>query len=451
MLIEFKVTNYRSIREEQTLSLIASNADDELPQNTIETPLPGMKGAKLLKAAAIYGANASGKSNLLEALRFVVGFVRDSATGLKPDAPTGTQYFKLDPACAGQPSKFELHAVINGTRMLYGLEVTRQRVTSEYLVAYPKGKPQVWFERDWNEEGKKYKWSKSSAQFSHDEALRSRTRENASFVALAAQFDQPQARVVWDWIGSAFYFADERQDLSPLNLAAALLEKESVRAILVQVLASVDLGIVDARVIKKGNDMKTFLRAVNLRLKDIPEEKWSGLPDQPGIETEYSLSSDFNFKPSEFSEPELLHRGKDGSAIPMDFYSEESTGTRRFLSLIIEAFLGAGRGHLTVVDELESSLHPLLVREIISVITGFPATDGRCPQLIFTTHNPLLLDQTLLRRDQIWFTEKDQEGATRLYPLTDFKPRKDEALVKGYLSGRYGGIPFIPERLTVTP
>ena len=86
------------------------------------------------------------------------------------------------------------------------------------------------------------------------------------------------------------------------------------------------------------------------------------------------------------------------------------------------------------------------MRELLSVFSK-GITSNSTAQLIFTTHNPLLLDQTLLRRDQIWFTEKDQEGATRLYPLTDFKPRKDESLVKGYLAGRYGGIPFIPEGL----
>jgi AAA15 family ATPase/GTPase len=101
-----------------------------------------------------------------------------------------------------------------------------------------------------------------------------------------------------------------------------------------------------------------------------------------------------------------------------------------------------------MIDEIETSLHPLLVREIIGLFASLhlPEASGY-PQLLFTTHNPLLLDQTLLRRDQIWFTEKDREGATRLYPLTDYKPRNDEALVKGYLAGRYGGIPFIPEGL----
>jgi predicted ATPase len=418
VLIEFKVTNFRSIRDEQSLSLVASNYSDELPQNLIETPLPGLAGAKLLKAAAIYGANASGKSNLIEALGFVVRFVRDSATDLKPDAPTGTQHFKLDPACEQLPSKFELHGVIKGMRMLYGLEVTSQRVTCEYLVAYPKGKPQVWFERDWNEDGNHYEWSKSSGNFPHDEALRSKARENASFVSMSAQFGQNQAVDVWDWFDYAFRF-DDPEDSGGDPIATWIADKE-FKTSLLRALTQADLGVVDVK-------------------PPPPEEDRGRVPRHL-----LDLLDAFSLKPKS----KLVHRGRGNTMVPLDFEREESRGTRRFLALLSECFRDAKRGRLVVVDELESSLHPLLVREIIILFSTFPATwDGCCSQLIFTTHNPLLLDQSLLRRDQIWFTEKDQEGATRLYPLTDFKPRKEEALVKGYLSGRYGGIPFIPDGL----
>jgi AAA15 family ATPase/GTPase len=130
----------------------------------------------------------------------------------------------------------------------------------------------------------------------------------------------------------------------------------------------------------------------------------------------------------------------------MDFDFEESTGTRRFLALLCDSFQDLNHDRVMIVDELEESLHPLLVRNFVARFAeDREQAKTAISQLLFTTHNPLLLDQTLLRRDQIWFTEKDQEGATRLYPLTDFKPRKDESLVKGYLAGRYGGIPFIPE------
>lgn len=148
----------------------------------------------------------------------------------------------------------------------------------------------------------------------------------------------------------------------------------------------------------------------------------------------------------DFEIPALVHRGAGGLELAFDFQEEESVGTQRFIAAALE-FVSAGvLGRLILADEFETAFHPLLVQQLMRIL--FESTRQSGPaQLLFTTHNPLLLDQTLLRRDQIWFTEKDQEGATRLYPLTDFKPRKDESLVKGYLAGRYGGIPFIPEGL----
>ena len=439
MLIEFKVANYRSIRDEQSLSLVASNYSDELQQNLIDMPLPGLSGTRLLKTAAIYGANASGKSNIISALRFAIGFVRNSATGKKPDSETGIQPFKLDPACEKLPTKFEIQAVVDGTRMLYGLELTRQRVTSEYLVAYPKGRAQIWFERDWDEKGKKYKWSKSSEHFHHDDALRSKVRENASFLSIAAQFNHKQSRSIWDWFQNTFHFVDEKEETSRI---AELLANEKWRLLAVHALAKADLGISDAKVIKRKPDSQTEPKLLEFR--EHFDRALAVLME--GIGETTSFSKDMEER-ARFGDPQLIHRGKEGFDISMDFHFEESDGTRRFLAILGECFRDAEKGRVMIVDELEASLHPLLVREIISLFASFEFSGTRCAQLLFTTHNPLLLDQSLLRRDQIWFTEKDDEGATRLYPLTDFKPRKDEALVKGYLAGRYGGVPFIPEGL----
>ena len=150
MLIEFKVANFRSIRDEQKLSLVASNTDTDLPDSVIERDLPGLRDVRFLKGAAIYGANASGKSNVLEALRFLAGFVRSSVVGLRPEEPTGTEPFKLDAASRSQPSEFELTFVVNRVRYVFGLGITPERVIEEYLVAYPKGTPQRWYAREYD-------------------------------------------------------------------------------------------------------------------------------------------------------------------------------------------------------------------------------------------------------------------------------------------------------------
>ena len=248
MLIEFKVANYRSIRAEQTLSMVASNYSDELPQNLMSCDtVPGMKGTKLVKAVALYGANASGKSNIVAALRFFAEFVRDSATKLQPGVPTGAQPFKLDPACLTEPSKFEITAIINGVRTLYGLELTRERVTSEYLVAYPKGRPQVWFEREWDAEDNGYALSRSNEAFSSVRIIGEKTRENAALLSVASQFNHDKATPVWNWITSEMSFLDLGSAAPNWTLTLDQLKSREGKKRLLAAISAADIGVADVR------------------------------------------------------------------------------------------------------------------------------------------------------------------------------------------------------------
>jgi uncharacterized protein len=445
MIIEFKVANFRSIREEQTLSFIASNYSDELPQNLIELDLPGMKGVRLVKAIALYGANASGKSNVLGALQFLAKFVSESATGLQPGMPTGTQPFKLDAEYLDQPTRFELMMVVKGVRVLYGLALTRERVTSEYLVAFPKGKPQVWFEREWS--GQTYEWSKPNQYFKHDEALRDKVRENASFVSVAAQFGNAPATAIRQYLEVPFSVSEMDKSSHQSLATRFFFAHPTVGSLLEHHLAAADLGISGAKI--DSGQKRDVIRSVvrnkyrQQTFEEIGEDEIdAGLTQlQKDDEFQQEIERIWRF----FSSPSLLHRGKGGDVIPLNFDWEESSGTRRFLDLLAQIYAPQSQKSFFTYDEIETGLHPLLVMEVLR--TFFQSLINPEAQLIFTTHNPLLLDQTLMRRDQIWFTEKDDEGATRLYPLTDYAPRKDESLVKGYLSGRYGGIPFIPAGL----
>lgn len=455
MLIDFKVGNYRSIRDEQTLSMVASNHSDELPQNLIACDhVLGLEGTKLVKAVALYGANASGKSNVIGALEFFARFVRDSATKLSPVDPTGAQPFKLDPAFINAPSRFEINAVIGGTRMLYGLELTSERVTSEYLVAYPKRRPQTWFERDWDATKEKYTWSRPTTEFKHDRSLHDKTRQNAAFVSVMAQFNSERAVEVVKWITNHVYFLGASPQFTVRSTARRLLMSEQTLDVFSRLLSQADVGVeaVAAKQPKGAEAESEVLRIIAT----------SGLP-QPEIDVLSSALVEYRQSPEMQKVleaattkvppfPELHHRGANGTLVPFDFFKEESLGTHRYFELFAELGMGAVNGRLVVADELEVSLHPLLLRNVIDFAlkaSTHEETKSNPLQFIFTTHNPLLLDKTLLRRDQIWFTEKDQEGATRLYPLTDFKPRKDESLVKGYLAGRYGGVPFIPDGLKI--
>lgn len=427
MLIEFKVTNFRSIREEQTLSLVASNSEKNLPDCVIERDLPGLAHVKFLKGAAIYGANASGKSNVLEAIQFLVSFVRDSATKLQPGASTQTQPFKLDQTSINQPSKFELTFVANETRYLFGLSLTTQQVTEEYLVAYPKGLPQRWYHRTYKEQEKTYTWSKPSTGIKQDKSLEEKTRNNSLFLSVAAQFNHPQLTDVFNWFQSNIRFDEVGgQEFFKANLTARLLMKHNYYIQIVKLLQDSDTGICDAKIEEK-----------EMSQDEIFEFAMARMAGRRTVNTG-------NIKVT------LMHRSEYVSTTSLDFDDEESLGTKRFFSLIGSWIKILENGYTVFVDEIETSLHPLLIRELLRLLFS-NKSNPKGAQVIFTTHNPILLDNSLMRRDQIWFTEKSPAGATHLYPLTDYQPRKDEALARGYLAGRYGGIPFIPKGLIYEP
>jgi AAA15 family ATPase/GTPase len=228
MLIGFKVANFRSIREEQSLSLVASKAGKELPFCLIDGNLPGLKAVKFLKGAAIYGANASGKSNIIAAIFFLSRFVVESATKLQAnDDQTGAEPFKLDFKSFKKSSKFEIEFVANGIRYLFGLWVKPQRVVKEYLVAYAKGIPQHWYKREFDTAKNNYIWAKSSSSFKHDRSLQEKTKHNTLFLSVAAQFNHPQLTPVYNWFKKNLHFISLGADanVNPLFTANLIIKK----------------------------------------------------------------------------------------------------------------------------------------------------------------------------------------------------------------------------------
>lgn len=429
MLIEFKVSNFRSIREEQTFSLVASNADKELSACVIERGLPGLSGVKFLKGAAIYGANASGKSNLIEAIRFVTQFVRHSAIKLQPGDPTGAEPFKLDRVSAAQPSAFEITFVVDGVRFVFGFSATGGRVTEEYLIAYPKGAPQQWYHRTYNAESNAYDWAKPSTAFKHDRSLQEKTRENSLFLSVGPQFNHVQLTPVFNWFKHSLRFLHlSAGDIVHPTFTADRLKEPVNRDRVLNLLKSADIGVIDVQVEEHELPAKFKLKP------DLPPEVLTQI--ETG-QLKFSVTG---------LEIRFLHAADGIEPVALDFEKEESAGTRRFFSLIGPWIDILENGYTVFVDEVETSLHPILVKELLKLLFC-SANNPKGAQVVFTTHNPVLLDGTLMRRDQVWFAEKTPAGATHLYPLTDYQPRKNEALAKGYLAGRYGAIPFMPEGL----
>lgn len=425
MLIEFKVANFKSFREEQTFSLVASDSVKELPHCLIERDLPKLSGLRYLKGAAIYGANASGKSNFIEAVNFLVDLVVNSATKIQPGDAIRVKPFKLDKNSNTKPTRFEITFALENVRFVFGLSVTTERIIEEYLYAYPKGNPLRWYHRNFSEKNDNYQWEKPSSNFKQDKSLQDKTRINSLFISVGAQFNHIQLTQIFNWFKNKIYTIDFRShELEWPELTLDLILNSKNKDIILNLLKNSDMGIVDARIKEKNKDNQYI--EYNLT-KSIKQNNYLDFEE---------------IRPVELN---LMHKTDSDIPIALEF-NEESAGTRRFFALIGYWIHIINEGDIVFMDEIDKSFHPHLISELLKILFNYKTNQNNA-QIIFTTHNPSLLDEMLLRRDQIWFTEKTVSGASYLYPLTDYKPREDESLAKGYLAGRYGAIPSMPEGL----
>lgn len=412
MLLEFRVRNYRSIRDEQALNLVASS-DKELAQTHLAST--GLKSAPhALRSAVVYGPNASGKSSLLRALDYMRAVVAESATVIQPGQTYNVQPFRLDAASAQQPTEFEITFLLSGVRHQYAFAMTAQRIVSESLLVYRSSKPTQLFSRR-SAEGDAYDYEFSTHLSGSRKLWQESTRPNALFLSMAAQLNSEQLSPVFHWIVRNIAFLPAGAAVLP-DFTTAMLATEQGRATIREFLSAADISIADVQAVpRKGMQAQWVMGASGLQTSQ--EER-------------------------EFLMPVFEHSAPNGSA-KFELH-DESEGTQRLYGLIAPVLECLRDGRVLVVDELDSSLHTLLVRRLITMFQT-PELNPRGAQLIFSTHDTSLLDRTLFRRDQIWFTEKDADQATRLYPLTDFSPRKQEAWERGYLTGRYGAVPFFGE------
>jgi uncharacterized protein len=421
MLIEFRISNFRSINETQSLSLVAGSGRELLSDNTFESGLSGFP--RLLRSAVIYGANAAGKTNLLRALQFMQRMVLTSATRSQPGSRINHMPFRLSDATKTAPSEFEVIVADQGVRYEYGFSTDADRIHDEWLIAYPHGRPQHWLDRTYDAASGKHEWRFSTKLKGSPRVWRDATRENALFLSTAIQLNSEQLWPLYQWFQKklVMIFGNEmgEQQLNP-TLTYQLLDQAEGKRQLLRFAHAADLGIDDLTVQRTP---MTQAVAVEGGLAREPQ------PPAP-IPTVVRVTS--------------FHKAIDsGTPVALDF-GEESRGTR----ILIEsagAWLNVLKnGEVLFYDELDTSLHPLMARFLIRLFHS-GETNPSNAQLVFTTHDTSLLDSDLFRRDQVWFVEKDEKSASRVYPLSDFSPRKDEALERGYLKGRYGALPFIGE------
>jgi hypothetical protein len=418
MLIEFRVENHRSLRDEQVLSMEAGRVGDD------NDPRPRRVSGyaeSLLPVAVLYGANASGKTNVLAALAFMRDAVVMSHSFWSPDQGVPRDPFAWGPK-RDEPSFFEVSFLLEDVRYQYGFVASDERFLEEWLHAWPKGKKQAWFER----EGDSFKFGEHLK--GENKLIEGVTRDNALFLSAAAQHRHPQLASIFSWFGAleAVNLPAGRQ-FHPLGWPSEFSLGSRIEgrrgAWLQELLAGSELGepLLDR--------LRPLLRNADIGIVDLRLSK--GQTDDPG---RVSRSRGILLK----------HEGQYQDAwLPL---GEESRGTQALFRLAFPILCVLDEGGLLLVDELEASLHPLLAQQLVRQFND-PITNPRNAQLIFTTQDTNLLgtmlDEPALRRDQVWFTEKDNEGATVLYPLTDYKPRKAENIERGYLQGRYGAIPFL--------
>ncbi len=415
MLVEFKVSNYRSFKEEQVFSMVASS-DSTLPENLAQDIVVGKQ--RVLRTSVLYGANAAGKSNLISAVNFFKKFIGSSAER-KPGVPTGVRPFQLDSSTASLPTSFEITFILAGVRYQYGFSLDVQKIHEEYLIAYPKKLPQTWFHRKWIDVDHT-DWYYGSQLKGDKRRIESLTRADVLFLSVAATFNQQQLEPIYTWLSNNLRVIDLNTEVHIFErVTAQQLQRDELRGVFARMLQMADLGIVDATVEE---------------IKELPEEMPNELKD-------LILKGVANW--SGYYNIQLHHEvvGAEKATVPFDL-EDESLGTRRFFALLGPWIGALSSGYAVFVDELDASLHPLLVRTLVSLFHN-NRVNPKNAQLIFNTHDITLLDTSLFRRDQIWFVEKDKQGASHIYPLLDYSPRKGESLSKGYLRGRYGAIPFI--------
>jgi len=425
MIVEFRFRNFRSFRDTQTLSFMAT-ADTSHPTNVTAEPQVGNK--KLVRAAVIYGANASGKSNVIEALHFLRDFVLNSGSR-KPGEPIPVQSFLLDDTSVNEPSEFELTFIHDSIRYMYAISLDRVRVHREVLIAYPQGPPQTWFEREYDHEMQQAQYKFGARLHGEKKRLQSLTRDDVLFLSIAAQFNHPQLGGIYQYFALALLtinggLGTEGPVLERMT-ARYSAESSKLRDGIVELLRLADLGIEDFVVgeLDLAEGAISSLRSLLSQADVSPESQEEMLRN---------VSIDIR----------MLHKGRKDRGLTEFPIDSESLGTRRLFGLSSFWTLSLQAGTTLAIDELDDSLHPLLVRAMFNIFFD-PKYNQKEAQLLFNTHDTTLLDTAILRRDQVWFVEKDREGASHLYPLSDFSARKDGALEKGYLRGRYGAIPFI--------
>ncbi|MCK9315709.1 MAG: ATP-binding protein [Verrucomicrobia bacterium] len=430
MLIRFSLENWMSFKNRVSFSMIASR---ELQHKERVPELPKYK-MRVLPIAAIYGGNASGKTNFFRALNFVKGLV---IRGTQPDSPIPVETFRLNPDAAKQPSRFEFELLIDETIYEFNFSITRDEVLDEKIVVISSNNEKELYHRT----GDKITLSKSLSK--DDQFLKfifKGTRKNQLFLTNSIWQNAEHFRPVYNWFKETLWLISPISQ--PNQLEEFLSEENPLSSNMDRMLQRLDTGISQLRSEKVPIETLQLSKSEAIQVQELIK-KGKNVNLLNNRTKERFVINRKEDKPIA-RKLVAFHHGTDGCDIKFEIH-EESDGTQRVIDLL-PAFLelsSQASKKVYVIDELDRSLHTLLTRNLLKTYLSHCNPEKRS-QLLLTTHDVLLMDQKLLRRDEMWVTERDSNESSNLFSFSDYKDiRYDKDIRKSYLQGRFGGIPQI--------
>lgn len=433
MLIEFKFSNYRSFRDEGCLSMEATGLRAKKQSLIPCSPID------LFPSVAILGKNGGGKSNVIRAFWLGVQFIRNAQRTQHENATVPIQPFLLDDDSPNKPASFEYIYVRDGVKYIYGFSATKENILSEYLYHAPKGQRALVFSRD-----EQHFTFRENASKKLRELISEAVGPNQLYFSVACTMNEPACKAAMSWFREDLFFSRDYADF-PKQLIEHSENPNMLKAI-IQYAVEADIGVQNIEFeVKNGK-----LSDNNLPLDGMPDDIKGALTQFVRALSESPNTSETTLKMGRVRATSF-HKGLNREGAPALYplpVEKESDGTKKLMALAPGVERVLAQGGVFFVDELESGLHPILAAFLVSKFQS-PRTNPNHAQLIFTTHNLDLLDEELLRKDQIYFVDKDQEsGVSFLYSISEFATPTTENLRKGYLLGKYGAIPDItPEEV----
>lgn len=424
MLIEFKFTNYRSFRDESVLSMEATGL------STFKKSLIDYGSFKLLPSVAIYGKNGGGKSNVIRAFWLAVQFIKNAQRTQHEDALIPVSPFLLNDYSKNKETSFEFTYVVNQVKYIYGFSATKDSIVEEYLYHAPKGQKAIVFIRD----GNKFTFTEDKAK---RKLISEAVADNQLFFSVACTMNDSACVNAMRWFREYVLFSRDYSDI-PKQLLEYSNDKNMLRAISDYAKAA-DIGIEDMQFEIKNEDVSDEATLPN----DLPIGIRTALMNFLHVLSETSNNSEVKLKMGEVIAT-AYHRGQkeNGTSelFPLEL-SNESDGTRKLMSLAPAMESVLNKGGVLLVDELDKELHPMLVAYIVSKFQS-KNSNLKGAQLIFTTHDTDLMNEEILRKDQLYFVDKDNTtGVSELYSISEFSTKTSENIHKGYLIGKYGATP----------